>query len=252
MSSGPSAQVTAAPALVARDLGRTYDGFVALDSLHIEIPLGQMVALIGPNGAGKTTFLVIAAGLLEPTRGTVEVAGASAGSIEARRAVSYLPDTPVFYDDLSLDEHLEYVAALHGEVDARARSQQLLEQLGLEDWGSSLPSEFSRGMRQKASIALALVRPFSILLADEPFDGLDPPSRDVLFDLLSEARRRGSAVIVTTHRRDVVGFADRCLALRDGRLEHDGPSSLDVDGELFGRVREAGTAVADDSSSQED
>jgi ABC-type multidrug transport system ATPase subunit len=219
--------------LSARDLGRKYEGFIALGSLAVDVLPGEMVALVGPNGAGKTTFLTIAAGLLEPTSGKLEVNGARAGSIDARRAVSYLPDTPVFYDDLSLGEHLEYVGALHGVADGGARAGQLLERLGLESWGDSLASEFSHGMRQKASIALALVRPFSILLADEPFDGLDPPSRDALFELLGEAREAGAAVIVSTHRRDVVAAANRCLGLRDGHLAYDGPPSPEALSEFF-------------------
>jgi ABC-2 type transport system ATP-binding protein len=222
-----------APVLVARGLGRKYEGFIALGSFSVEVPSGQMVALIGPNGAGKTTFLTIAAGLLEPSTGALEVDGATAGSIAARRAVSYLPDTPVFYDDLSLEEHLQYVAALHGAADDGSRAGMLLERLGMENWGDSLPSEFSHGMRQKASIALALVRPFSILLADEPFDGLDPPSREVLFELLADARRGGAAVVVSTHRRDVIAAADRCLALRDGRLSYDGPPQDEAIAEFF-------------------
>lgn len=222
MSAARSGQAGAAPLLLARDLSREYDDFLALDSLHLELLEGQLVALVGPNGAGKTTFLTLAAGLLEPSRGRVEVGGATAGSIAARGLVSYLPDSPVFYDDLSLDEHLEYVAALHGEADDGARSRQLLERLGLGAWGEGMPSEFSRGMRQKASIALALVRPFSVLLADEPFDGLDPPGRSVLFELLEEVRRAGAAVVISTHRRDVIRYADRCLVLRDGRLAYDG------------------------------
>jgi ABC-type multidrug transport system ATPase subunit len=221
------------PLLAARGLGRRYEGFMALGSLSVEVPAGQMVALIGPNGAGKTTFLTIAAGLLEPSSGALEVDGARAGSIAARRAISYLPDTPVFYDDLSLEEHLEYVAALHGAGDDGTRAKRLLERLGMESWGDSLPSEFSHGMRQKASIALALVRPFSILLADEPFDGLDPPSREALFELLSEVRKEGAAVVVSTHRRDVIDSADRCLALRDGRLAYDGPPDAAAIAEFF-------------------
>jgi ABC-type multidrug transport system ATPase subunit len=204
-----------APILVARGLGRKYEGFIALGSFAAEVMPGELIALVGPNGAGKTTFLTIAAGLLEPSSGRLEVNGAAAGSIDARRAVSYLPDTPVFYDDLSLDEHLEYVGGLHGVADDGTRARRLLERLGLENWGDSLPSEFSHGMRQKASIALALVRPFSILLADEPFDGLDPPSRDA------------------THRHDVVGAANRCLALRDGRLAYDGPPDDESLAEFF-------------------
>lgn len=221
------------PVLVARGVGRKYDGFMALGSFSVEIEPGHLVALVGPNGAGKTTFLTIAAGLLDPTNGTVEIDGAGAGSLEARRAVSYLPDTPVFYDDLSLGEHLEYVAALHGAGGDGSRGRGLLERLGLENWTDSLASEFSHGMRQKASIALALVRPFSILLADEPFDGLDPPSREALFELLAEARAGGAAVVVSTHRRDVIAAADRCLALRDGRLAYDGPPDAEEIAEFF-------------------
>jgi len=221
--------------LAARGLGRRYDGFMALGSFNLELRAGELVALVGPNGAGKTTFLTLAAGLLEPSSGTIAIAGELAGTIPARRALSYLPDTPVFYEDLSLGEHLAYVAALHGVADEGARADQLLERLGLGEWEDSLPSEFSHGMRQKASIALALVRPFSALLADEPFDGLDPPSRDVLFELLAEARQGGAAVVVSTHRPDVIGAASRCVGIRDGRLAYDGPPEAEAIGEFFER-----------------
>jgi ABC-2 type transport system ATP-binding protein len=221
------------PVLAAHDLGRAYEGFTALDAFGLELGAGEFVALVGPNGAGKTTFLTLAAGLLEPSSGTIAIAGAQAGTIPARRALSYLPDTPVFYEDLSLGEHLAYVAALHGVADGGARAGQLLERLGLGEWEDSLPSEFSHGMRQKASIAIALVRPFSILLADEPFDGLDPPSRDVLFELLAEARQAGAAVVVSTHRPDVIAAASRCVGVREGRLAYDGPPEAEALAEFF-------------------
>jgi ABC-type multidrug transport system ATPase subunit len=211
-----------APVLRAHGLGRSYDGFVALASFAIEVAAGELVALVGPNGAGKTTFLTLAAGLLEPTSGLVEVDGAAAGTIEARRALSYLPDTPVFYEDLSIGEHLAYLAALHGVEDPGPRINSLLERLGLDERHDGMAAELSHGMRQKASIALAFVRPFSVLLADEPFDGLDPPSREVLFELLAEARAGGAAVVVSTHRPDVIAAASRCVAIRDGRLAYDG------------------------------
>lgn len=211
------------PLLRALGVSREYDGFVALAPLDLAVSAGESIALIGANGAGKTTLLALATGLLEPSSGGLRVGDAEAGSLEARRAVSYLPDQPVFYDDLSLGEHLEYVSGLHGVEGGFAQAEGLLRRLGLGGWGDRLPAEFSKGMRQKASIALALARPFWFLLADEPFDGLDPPSRAVLFELLSEARGRGAATIVSTHRRDVIEAADRCIALRDGELAYDGP-----------------------------
>lgn len=223
-----------AAALRARGLGRSYDSFVALDSVQLEIGAGELVALVGPNGAGKTTFLTLAAGLLEPTCGSVEVAGALAGSIAARRALSYLPDTPVFYEDLSVAEHLGYVASLHGVEDPEAHIESLLQRFGLSRWGDALPSELSHGMQQKASIALALVRPFSVLLADEPFDGLDPPSRATLLELMAEAHAHGAAVIVSTHRPDVLAAASRCIGIRDGQLAYDGPVDESAVAEFFG------------------
>ncbi len=224
---------TTPPAMRARGLGRTYDGFIALGSFDLEVATGELVALVGPNGAGKTTFLTLAAGLLEPTSGSVEVGAAEAGSIEARAALSYLPDTPVFYDDLSVGEHLGYVAALHGVEDPAPRIDSLLARLGLEEWRDALPAELSHGTRQKASIAIAFVRPFSVLIADEPFDGLDPPSRAVLFELLGEARAGGAAVIVSTHRPDVIAAAGRCVGIRDGHLEYDGAPDADEVAEFF-------------------
>ena len=223
MSREGGAAPTPGAILEARRLGRNYDELVALAPLDLTIGAGELVALVGPNGAGKTTLLKAAAGLLEPSQGTIQVNGARAGSLRARAATSYIPDAPALYDDLSLNEHLEYIAGLHGAEDWSRRGQQLLERLGLEEWGDNLPSQYSRGMRQKASIALGLVRPFSVLLADEPFDGLDPPSRTALLELLREAAAGGAAVVVSTHRRDVGEFADRCLALYDGELAYDGP-----------------------------
>jgi ABC-2 type transport system ATP-binding protein len=217
------------PALRAHGLGRSYDGFIALGSLQLEVSAGELVALVGPNGAGKTTFLTLAAGLLEPTSGAVKVDAAPAGTLPARAALSYLPDTPVFYEDLSVAEHLGYVAALHGVADPGPRIDSLLERLGLEEWRDGLPAELSHGTRQKASIALAFVRTFSVLIADEPFDGLDPPSRAALFGLLADARADGAAIVVSTHRPDVIAQASRCVGIRDGRLEYDGaPDAAEV------------------------
>ena len=221
--------------LSAQGLGRTYDGYIALASFTVDVEAGEFVALIGPNGAGKTTFLNLAAGLLDPTSGRVEVAGEVPGSHAARRALSYLPDTPVFYEDLSVAEHLEYVAALHGTEDAFSRIDELIERLGLAGWEDALGSELSKGMKQKASIALALVRPFEVLLADEPLDGLDPPSREVLFDLLAETRAAGAAIVVSTHRPDVIAAAGRCVAIRDGRLAYDGAPDPAVLEQIFDR-----------------
>jgi ABC-type multidrug transport system ATPase subunit len=228
--------------LRARHLTRSYDGYLALAAFQLDVGAGELIALVGPNGAGKTTFLNLAAGLLQPSSGWVEVDGQVAGSVDARRALSYLPDTPVFYEDLSVGEHLHYVAALHGVEDPAPRAEMLLERLGLAEWADAMASELSKGMRQKASIALALVRPFAVLLADEPFDGLDPPSRDVLFELLAESRQGGAAVVVSTHRPDVIAAASRCVGVRDGHLAYDGAPDAEAIAEFFEPGTEAPAA----------
>ncbi len=209
--------------LAAAGLRHEYDDLTALGRLDLKVKAGELIALVGSNGAGKTTLLTIAAGLVEASHGTIEICGEPAGSLTARARTSYIPDTPVFYQDLSLNEHLEYIARLHETEGWQTRAPELLRQLGLDRWGDKLPTQFSRGMRQKASIALGLIRPFSLLLADEPFDGLDPASREVLVEMLRSTAASGAAVIVSTHRTEVADFCSRCIALHDGRLIYDGP-----------------------------
>jgi ABC-type multidrug transport system ATPase subunit len=215
--------VTPSAVLVARDLQRDYGDLTALSGVDLAMKSGEMVALVGPNGAGKSTLLALAAGLLTPSAGMVHVMGKPAGSLEARAATSFLPDAPSLYDDLSLEEHLEYVGRLHGVEDWDERGSSLLDRLGLASRAGDLPAKFSRGMRQKSSIALAFVRDFSLLLADEPFDGLDPDSRQAFAGLIDDAVAGGAAVLVSTHRVDVVERATRCVALYDGSVSYDGP-----------------------------
>ncbi len=213
------------PVLVTAGLGKDYDETVALDDLSVSVDAGERVMVVGPNGSGKTTLLRVTAGLLEPTSGKVAVAGAPPGSLPARAATSYIPDTPVLYDDLSVAEHLEYVGRLHGNEDWEDSAAELVERLGLEDRVDDLPARFSRGLRQKTSIALGLVRPFSLLLVDEPFVGLDAGGREALLELLDESAAAGAAVMVATHQLEFVEQASRCLGLRDGSLVYDGPAT---------------------------
>ncbi|HUP84908.1 MAG TPA: ABC transporter ATP-binding protein [Acidimicrobiales bacterium] len=226
------------PVLVAAGLTKSYEDLVALSPLNLTLRRGEMAVLVGHNGSGKSTFLGMSSGLVEPTDGTLLVANHEAGSFEARAATSYLPDQPVLYDDLSVLEHLEYIARLHGVEDWEHRAHELLDRLGLSHRADGLPSRFSRGLRQKTAIALALVRPFDLLLVDEPFVGLDPQGRDAMVALLAEAHHGGAAVIVATHQLDFVQRAERCLALRDGELVFDGPArGANVDQLVLGEHR---------------
>ena len=223
--------------LEASGLAKAYLDLVALGPVDLTVAAGELVVLVGHNGSGKSTLLGLGAGLLEPTAGTLTVDGHAAGSFEARAAVSYLPDHPVLYDDLSVLEHLEYVARLHGVEDWEPRSRELLRRLELEARADDLPSRFSRGLRQKTSIALGFVRPFQLLLVDEPFVGLDPLGKATMVELLDEAQRGGAAVVVATHQLDFLQRAQRCLALRDGQLVFDGPAgAADVEQLVLGET----------------
>lgn len=216
---------TSEPILVADGATKAYADLVALAPLSLTVPIGQMVALVGHNGSGKSTFLRLAAGLLEVSGGSITIDGAPAGASEARAAVSFLPDEPVLYDDLSVREHLAYVVALHG-VDASAEMlDELIERVELSHRADDLPARFSRGLRQKTSIALGLIRPFELLLVDEPFVGLDATGKVALLGILDELHADGAAVVVATHDPNFVERADRCVALRDGEVVHDGPAT---------------------------
>lgn len=205
-------------------LSKNYGALAAIDSLDLSVLPGELIALIGHNGAGKTTLLDLTAGLLEPTEGEVKVNGAAAGSLEARRALSYVPDTPSLFEDLSLIEHARYIAGLHDVEDWEAGATELIMRLQLDGRAEDLPTQFSRGLRQKTSLLLALVRPFDVLIVDEPMVGLDAPGRATFMELVGEATERGAAVLVSTHQLDFLESASRCVALRDGALIYDGPA----------------------------
>lgn len=219
--------MSTAPALEATGLTKTYDDLVALHPLDLTVGAGQSVALIGHNGSGKSTLLRMAAGLLDPSDGDLEIAGFELTDVEARATTSFLPDEPVLYDDLSLREHAEYVSRLHGGDGFDDYALDLCERLGLADRIDDMPARFSRGLRQKTAIVLALARPFSLLLVDEPFVGLDQPGKLVLLELLAEVHEDGAATLVATHDPSYVDRVDRSIALRDGSVVFDGTASVD-------------------------
>ena len=211
-------------ALSAHQLTKTYGDAPALGPVDVEVRSGERVVLIGHNGSGKTTLLRIAAGMLEATSGTVSVVGNDVGSLDARAFTSYLGDTPVFYDDLTVWEHLEYIARLHDTEGWDSHAVELLEMVGLSDRADQLPITFSRGLRQKAAIALAFVRPFELMLVDEPFVGLDQAGKEALLELFRRAHEDGATLVVATHELTTVKEAERVIALRDGTIIFDGPT----------------------------
>jgi ABC-2 type transport system ATP-binding protein len=220
-----------APApLVTRGLGRAYGRLVALDELSLTVAAGECVALIGVNGSGKSTAVRLIAGLLTPSRGAVQICGLDPyrepEAERARAALAVVPDAPLLYEDLSVRQHLELVAMAHGVSDELidGRIDAVLDGLELTARGSYLPRELSRGMRQKAQLACALIRPAALLVLDEPVVGLDPPSQSRLRELLLAAKADGTGVLMTTHQlRFADGVADRGVVLEEGRVADEGP-----------------------------
>jgi ABC-2 type transport system ATP-binding protein len=245
--------MTVAPVLTVSGLGRRYGQLDALHGLDLEVHPGECVAVIGHNGSGKTTAVRMIAGLLDPSAGSVLVDGAAVheepAAIDARAALALVPDTPSLYDDLTVREHLQLVAVAHGMTgkesaapdggalaDLDKRIDALLGRLGLLDKIDATPGTLSRGMRQKVQLACALIRPWSLLVLDEPIVGLDPASQRTLRELLLEAKRAGRAVVLTTHQLEFArGIADRAIVLSDGTVVAHGPYDEIVDGPVIRR-----------------
>ncbi len=206
-------------------LVKHYGDVVALEVDELEVPQGQSVVLVGHNGSGKSTLLSILAGTLEASEGTVRIEGDAPDSMMARAGRSWLPDNPVLYDDLSVQEHLQYTSRMHGGDGEEPLLDELVESLGLSGREHDLPSQFSRGLRQKTAAAIALCRPFSILLVDEPFVGLDTSGRAALLELLAQARSEGATIVVATHDPAVIEQFERGIVLDNGVIIHDGPAS---------------------------
>jgi ABC-2 type transport system ATP-binding protein len=228
--------VADAPALEVRGLGHRYGEFDALRELSLTIGPGECLALIGHNGSGKTTAVRMVAGLLPASAGEILVAGAAVGDEAARAATAVVLDTPALYEDLTVAEHLELVAVAHGAAgdDLEDRMFELLVRLELAEKVEARPGSLSRGMRQKMALACALVRPFTLLVLDEPVVGLDPAAQRTLRELLLEAKRSGRAVLMTTHQLEFArGIADRAVLLSDGEVVGEGPYAEIVDGPLI-------------------
>ncbi len=184
-------------------LTKRYGTLAAVRDLDLEVPEGSVFGLIGPNGAGKSTTFAILASILSPTSGVVEVAGVdpSVDPRAVRRHLGYMPDVLGVYDNLRVDEYLEFFAAAHqlprptwpGLVDG------LLELVGLEVKRDAMVETLSRGMKQRLALARALVHDPDVLVLDEPASGLDPRARVELRTLLGELRAMGKTVVISSH-----------------------------------------------------
>ena len=216
-----------APPLSVVDLTRRYGDFVAVDRLSLEVRPGEILGFLGPNGAGKTTTLRVCAGLLRPDRGEVWVSGVSLTRqpLAAKARIGFVPDRPFLYDRLTAREFLDFVAALYDVPRdlAEARREELIVRLELEAVADELIETYSHGMRQKVSLAAALLHDPPLAMLDEPLTGLDPHGARTLKDLLRQRSARGLGVLVSTHLLEVAErLCDRVVILHHGHKRAEG------------------------------
>jgi heme exporter protein A len=228
------------PGAASRSLAVSFDRvekrfgtLFALRGITLEVQPGEFVALLGPNGAGKTTLLRIAAQLSTPTRGRVRyTAGSrSAGAQEsgdgipaesAKRMIGMVAHNTLLYDDLTAAENLKLFAQLYELDDPAARVTKALDSCGLAERANGIVRTFSRGMRQRLSLARALLHGPSLLLLDEPGTGLDRQAVAWLSETLARLRREGCTMIMSTHARsESLDLVTRAVLLAGGRVAED-------------------------------
>ena len=205
------------------DLARSFDGFEAVRGISLEIRAGETFGLLGPNGAGKTTTLSMLSTLLLPTRGDVFVFGASAvaNPAEVRRRVGLAPQQISLYPTLTAQENLEFFGRLHGLAPTvlHRRADRLLELVGLAARRADLVRTYSGGMQRRLNLACSLIHEPRLLLLDEPTAGVDPQSRENLFEVIQQIASAGTTIIYTTHYiEEAERLCDRIAILDEGRI----------------------------------
>ncbi len=218
----PPTSTGATSGISARGVRRTFGDVVAVDSIDLEAPPGEVTALVGPNGSGKTTLLLVLASLLVPDTGEVRIGGFDpvTQAREVRRRTGWMPDVFGTWETLTCREVLETVADAYfvPRALARSRIEELLATVHLEDLADRPTQVLSRGQKQRLGLARALVHDPDVLLLDEPASGLDPRSRVELRTIVRRLAASGKAVLVSSHvLSELDEMADRAVIIAQGR-----------------------------------
>lgn len=200
---------------------------IALREISFAIPSGQICGLLGPNGAGKTTLFRLLMGILKATQGSLRIDGLDAFTdrVAVKRLIGYLPDEPVFYSYLSGRETLALSAAMHG-LDARETLDRLapvIAKLQLAEALDRYAEDYSRGMKKKLGLLLAILHQPKLLVLDEPTNGLDVESIHLFYDLMLELARQGTTILFSTHLMDhVTRLCSHAIIINEGALVAQG------------------------------
>jgi ABC-type multidrug transport system ATPase subunit len=230
---GTSAATASSPSspsglVVVDRVGKLFGSKRALRDVTFSVPPGQICGLLGPNGAGKTTLFRLLMGILKPTEGALRIHGRDAfeDRVEVKRLIGFLPDEPVFYSYLSGREILELSAAMHGldVLNAMHRIKPLISQLRLSQDLDNYAEDYSRGMKKKLGLLLALLHDPKLLVLDEPTNGLDVESTHLFYDLIFDAARQGKTILFSTHLMDhVTRLCSHAVIINEGQLIAKGP-----------------------------
>ena len=209
--------------LEAIDLRKSYGNHEALQGLNLQVNAGEIYCLLGANGAGKTTTINLFLNFVEPTSGTARVNGidVTQSPLETKRYLAYIPEQVMLYGNLTGIENLEYFARLGGHAGYSAADyRSFLDRVGLQAKAANLRVRtYSKGMRQKVGVAIALAKQAKALLLDEPTSGLDPKASNEFSELLLQLRNDGAAILMATHdlfRAKETG--NRIGIMKSGRL----------------------------------
>jgi len=217
-------------AIEVRHLTKRYNGLLAVDSTSFEVRRGEFFGFLGPNGAGKTTTVRMLTGVIKADSGTIRVMGSPAGSLEAKQVTGVVPEMSNAYLDLSGWGNLMLMAELYGVPagDAQERGHSLLQELGLLERKDSQVREYSKGMRQRLILCMALISDPELLFLDEPTSGLDVQSARLIRELLQKLNAAGKTVFLTTHDMDEANqLCNRMAIISKGRIAAiDAPEKL--------------------------
>ena len=205
--------------LTTYNLTKTYGGAPALQELNLQLPAGKIIGLLGPNGSGKTTFLKLAAGLLTPTKGNIEIDGMRVGP-ETKAIVSYLPDRTYLRNNQKVAEQLDFFQDFYPDFD-RARAEAMLFDLGITP--ATRFGTLSKGNKEKVQLVLVMSRRAKLYLLDEPIGGVDPAARDYILRTIITNYDPEATVIISTHLiADVEQVLDGFVFLWNGRVVRSG------------------------------
>jgi len=220
---------TAGPAIVVDALKKRYGRIEALRGLSFEVRTGEIFGLLGANGAGKSTLMRILVGSTRPSDGRATVVGLDPrrSARELRPQIGFMPQAPALYEDLPARDNVRFFARAHGLMDLEQRVDEVIEFSGLTPRSRDPVYGFSGGMKQRVSLACALVHRPRVLMLDEPTAGVDPVLREAFWEHFRALARGGATILVSTHQMDEALLCDRVAVLRDGVLiASDAPRDL--------------------------